>query len=299
MSRNGCYDLATNNEGEWTVNGRFVRTRLQEYLKDRTMSEVESWGSQVCPYCRCALNETAFKDCYDDNDAWHYDRHYVLAFCQRCSHWEFYGFEGGNKCMDIANTLLVASVATKFDKHLPTGCQAELAQALRRDPSRWHALPPNVMERFVADVFKANHRNCEVVHVGGPNDRGIDIIFIDDNQTKWLIQVKRRARPGKAEGFSTLQSVLGTLALAGERHGIIATCADYFSHQARIQAGRALAQGFTVALMDKGVLNRMLGAMIPRSPWTDFFADSSVSNLDEGVRVHFLGADVQTRLFDS
>jgi hypothetical protein len=284
--------------GEWAVNGRVARVRLHAYLNDRTMGDVESWGAQVCPYCGCALNEMPFEDVSDGNDTWHYDRHYILAFCQRCSHWEFNGFEGGNKCMDSSSTLMAASVAAKFDERLPLGCSSELAQALRRDPKRWHGLSPDVMERFIADVFKANYRNCEVIHVGGPNDRGIDIIFIDDNQTKWLIQVKRRQRSGKAEGFATLQSVLGTLALEGERHGIIATCADYFSHQARQHARRASAKGFTVELMDKGVLDRMIGALIPRSPWIQFFADPSVSCVDEEVRLHFLGEDVQLSIFD-
>ncbi|WP_159078674.1 restriction endonuclease, partial [Klebsiella aerogenes] len=63
------------------------------------------------------------------------------------------------------------------------------------------------METLVTDIFKANYRHCEVKHVGGPGDLGIDVLFIDDNDTKRLIQVKRREHPKRAEGFSTLQSI--------------------------------------------------------------------------------------------
>jgi hypothetical protein len=145
--------------------------------------------------------------------------------------------------MDAARAVLATSVAAKFTTDLPLSCSVELAQHLRRYPESWHSLPPKSLERLVADLFRANHKACEVIHIGRPGDRGIDVIFIDDNNTTWLVQVKGRSRPGRSEGFSTLQSILGTLALEGKRHGIIATTADYFSRQAHQECRRARQQG--------------------------------------------------------
>jgi hypothetical protein len=106
------------------------------------------------------------------------------------------------------------------------------------------------METLVADIFRANYQHSEVMHVGRPGDRGIDVIFIDSACTKWLIQVKRRARVRTSEGFATLQSLLGTMALEGERHGMIVSTAHSFSYQARQAQRRARQQGYVIELYD-------------------------------------------------
>ena len=37
---------------------------------------------------------------------------------------------------------------------------------IRQDPYRLHFVNPKRFEKFVADVFRANYTNAEVVHVG-------------------------------------------------------------------------------------------------------------------------------------
>jgi hypothetical protein len=114
-------------------------------------------------------------------------------------------------------------------------------------------------------------------------------VFVDDNERRWLIQVKCRANPRKSEGFSTLQSVLGTLALEGERHGMIVTNADSFSYQARQERLRARNRGFVVELVDKGLLDRMVGALLPSAPWADLFQHEALGYIDTEVRSAFIG----------
>jgi hypothetical protein len=290
------FDIAITGEDGWLINGVDAEPDVLAYLNERTMG-YDLWDSLLCPYCRCALGQKRFEDRALSEDQWHYNREYVLLFCNRCRHWEFEGTEGGSKCMDGSNGVVASSVAAKFAEQLPAGCHSELAQHLRRRPDAWHSLSPSAMEYLVSAIFRANHSHCEVVHVGRPGDCGVDVIFVDSENTRWLIQVKRRAKPRKAEGFSTLQSILGTLALQGERHGIIATCADYFSHQARRERERARRQGFIVEFFDKGVLNRMIGALLPADPWRELFTCPSLSYLDSEVRMYFGGDPAQLNLF--
>lgn len=189
--------------------------------------------------------------------------------------------------MDPVFLMSAASVAAKFSTEVPQGCSEELAQHLRRNPSLWHCLEPARLETLVRDIWKANHRHCEVKHVGGPGDLGVDVLFVDDNERRWLIQVKRRSKANKAEGFSTLQSILGTLALQGERYGIIVSTADYFSYQAKREAENAAKQGFTIKLLDKGILDRMVGALLPRAPWLSLFDHPDVTDVIKDLRANF------------
>ena len=283
------FDLATSGIGSWLINGQETSDDTSDYLYDRTADEVQSWGSPICLYCKASLDATEFEDIAADDDEWHNNRCYVLQMCRRCAYWEFQGFEGGNRCMDFSQAILVAAVAAKFLNKLPDGCSEELAQHLRRNPMRWHDLSPTRMETLVTDIFRANYQHSEVIHVGAPGDRGVDILFVDSNGVRWLIQVKRRAKPNKAEGFSTLQSILGTLTLEGERHGMIVSTADHFSSQAKQEVERARQRGYIVELLDKGILDRMIGALLPQMPWQELFAHPSLKHIGEDVQQHFIG----------
>lgn len=259
--------------------------------------EIEEWRFTSCPYCNCKARHVGFSDIQDGNETWHNNREYALCYCPTCLHWEFRGSEAGNMCMDPSQAIMASSVLARFDDHLPEACSEELSLFLRRFPAKWHELSPRRMETLVADIFRANYKHCEVVHVGKPGDRGIDVVFVDDHNKRWLIQVKRRSKPKKAEGFATLQSVLGTLALEGERHGMIVSTADYFSYQARKESVRARQQGFVVELIDKGILDRMIGALLPIAPWRSLFGHPSLKHLENDVRLKFGGDESQTDLF--
>lgn len=294
--RQSLFDIATHETSDWLVNGEPVDEHVGEHLNDKTSLEIPSWGSSACPYCKSTLRPVDFTDVIDGNEVWHNNRLYASQRCARCAYWEFHGTEGGNKCMDSNQTVLVASVAAKFDRGLPDGCSNELAQHLRRNPTLWHHLSPKRMETLVADIFRANYQHSEVLHVGRPGDRGIDVVFIETTGIKWLIQVKRRERANKAEGFATLQNILGTLILEGERHGIIVSTADSFSYQARQAKRKALDQGYVVELYDKGVLDRMIGVLLPQVPWRDLFGHPALEHIADDIRRHFWGPEFDGQL---
>lgn len=286
----GTFDIATAWDGAWKINGQKAKRLTKKYLNrkfDTGIGHLDLKPAANCPYCCHVLRHKSHRQYEGDGDKYikiedepEYDmlsRHYILSACSYCSYWILSGYEPATACMDPTILLSAASVTTKFSTSSPHGVSEELAQHLRRNTDLWHQLSPHRMETLVADIFKANYQQCEVVHVGGPGDLGIDVLLVDDNKEKRLIQVKRREKPNKAEGFSTLQSILGTMALHGERHGIIVTTADYFSFQAKREVKNAAKQGYLVELVDKGILNRMVGKLLPHSPWQAVFSHSDAS----------------------
>jgi hypothetical protein len=160
---------------------------------------------------------------------------------------------------------------------LPKPCAGEIGQFLRRRPDYFHDIAPRLLERFVADVFKANYRECEVLHVGKSGDWGVDVIFVDASQKEWLIQVKRRTRPDSSEPFSTVQALAGTLTIHGKLHGIVVSTADHFSAQACQAAKRLAKQRYRVKLYDRGILNRMISPVLPSTPWASALRKFSVT----------------------
>lgn len=263
MARDPAFEVASWNGDAWRLNGRRLRGAVCDYLDDRSGSGVPS--QTECQICS-AQNLT--KDFIDlaTSEAWHNNRQYYLAICSRCAHWELVGYEGGNRCMDDQVLMVASSVTAKFHPDLPRDCSAELAQHLRQNPNLWNALTPRRLEILVADIFRANYGNAEVIHVGGPGDRGIDVVLVDARDTEWLVQVKRHARGG-AEGFATLQSIVGTLTLEGKRHGIVVSTATTFSYQARRAQGKANQLGYMIKLIDRGKLDRLVGQLLPAIPW--------------------------------
>ena len=230
---------------------------------------------RMCPMCGQALGRAHQIEWEDGGDGV-FDRELHVLVCANCAYW-FYC-----NCVNIGPSLHGCPCATKatsrlpclrrFERQLPEGCAAEIAQHLRREPSGWHAIDPNQFERFVADVFRANHQAAEVVHVGKPSDGGVDIYFVDAGE-EWLIQVKRRESPTAAEGVGTLRSLLGTLVLEDSTRGMIVTTADHFTYQAKLAKEKAESVGFRVLLHDRGILNRMLNKVMPDRPWLRFVRD--------------------------
>ena len=295
------FDLATAWDNDWVINGKRAKSRVREYLNDSVPEQLDYGPSGFCPYCSKTLTHKFYKQ-FSNKDRGPGDefltRHYFLERCLNCSYWGIKGYEGSMACMDPVFLMSAASVTAKFSTASPHGCSEELAQHLRRKPELWHCLAPTRLETLVADIFKANHKHAEVKHVGGPGDLGVDVLFIDDNSTKWLIQVKRREKPNKAEGFETLQNILGTLALQGERHGIIVSTADHFSFQAKREVKNAAKQGFQIELIDKGILNRMVGPLLPRHPWKEVFMHPELTKMMGDIQNSFLRLYENTVVMD-
>ena len=290
-----AFDSYVHADWVWRVNGKRASKRKEGHLTDLIQSDegidllTTPWTAAIpCDYCQTPMETPGFRRESPEPEEWHVDRCYNLAHCPYCCHWKFRASESTNKCMDAPTSVIAESVARKFDAALPEGCTTELAVHLRQSSSLWHSIEPRRMERLVADLFRANYGQVEVIHVGKPGDLGIDILFVDAGNAEWLIQVKRRESPESVEGFETLQRLLGTLVLEGKLRGIIATTAKRFSRQLLKQKRRAESRGFIIELLDRGKLDRMLNPMLPKRPWLELMNADYFWALDAEVRSHFI-----------
>jgi len=239
-----------------------------------------------CLFCGSPLKTFERLDCDDLEIAW--EREYLnkgaLEFCDNCSYWRFHHVKtelyGSRGVLGFHNYASYISKLREYDQ-LPEGCLTEIAQQLRMNAHHWHLISPLRLEQLVADIFKANYESAEVIHVGKPDDGGVDVLLVDSDARKCLIQVKRREKPNSAEGVSTVRNLLGTMLLENSAYGIVVSTADHFTYRAYQAAGRASEYGMTVNLVDRGLLNRMLDPLLPDRPWLDIidqhfpdFADS-------------------------
>ena len=158
----------------------------------------------------------------------------------------------------------------KFDPRAPEGCMQELAMYLRQNPNHWGSIDPTSLEKIVAEIWRQNYAHSDVLHVGRPNDGGVDVLFVDSNSRQWLIQVKRRKSSKLGEGVSTLRNLLGAMQLQGTSLGVVVSTADHFTHYAIEASKKMAAMGTTVELVDRGKLDRMLQGFHPAFPWMDF-----------------------------
>ena len=220
-----------------------------------------------CDYCSTKLLKIE-----DEISGERSRRDYSLWYCKYCRFWQARVYSdplGG--CMPPPDHLAYVSKLREFDTSLPDGCSEELASYIRRHPNFWHSMDPTHFERLVADVFQANYRNAEVIHVGRPKDGGVDVLFVDAEREEWLIQAKRRESPKYSEKVDTIRNALGTMVVNGKQNGIVVSTAQKFSRYA-IQETVAAKEGpyrMRVELVDKSILNRMLDPILPDRPWFD------------------------------
>lgn len=184
----------------------------------------------------------------------------------------------------------------EFDNDLPEYCSSELASYLRQNPRKWHQYEPKRLEKLVADIFRANYHEAEVVHIGKPDDGGVDILFIDSTNQQHLIQVKRRIQEDSAEGVSTIRNLIGAMVLKEAIRGIVVSTADHFTLRAQQAAKKAQYLGLYIQLVDRGILNLMLDPVLPDRPWLEV-----VRNHDREIAyilAQRVPSDYQLRLFD-
>lgn len=285
------FDLVLNENWEWYVNDKRIKRKHHESLGDEFYNH-SNLAIEACPFCKIPMKRNWHSQRDKPDDDFEYEK-FILKFCIKCAYWKFSGLESSQQCMDSPTNIIASSLAAKFEKNTPDGCSSELAQYIIRNPHFLNEIRPQRLETLVADIFKQNHKHCEVRHVGGPGDLGVDVLFIDNEKTKWLIQVKRREKAEKPEGFSTLQSILGTLLLADEKHGIIVSTSGSFSRPLEKQRGVALEKGYVVKLIDKSLLTQMVGSLVPNTPWKQFFLESPASANLKKVRDKFLSIKLE------
>ena len=249
-------------------NDLFVNDR--QIIDDTKHDTIFEWigrdfyGINACPFCNSTL---MCADFHEETDEWPYvgESAFVVE-CQNCGFWQSYWYGAQEDPPDCEWEGHISKLS-EFPEDIPEGCHKELAQYLKAHPDYWNQIKPSVLERLVADIFRANYWNSEVMHVGKPNDGGVDVLFVDSGKKKWLIQVKGRESPNVSEGVSTLRNLLGVLLLEGTKYGIVVSTADHFSYWAFKTREHALTKGYTIELIDRGKLKRLIGPLLPNRQW--------------------------------
>lgn len=247
---------------------------------------------EFCIYCSDRLIKVQDEE-YDDE---HLVRDYCVWYCRNCRFWQSRVYSdpyGG--CMPGPDNWAYISKLREFASDLPDGCSSELASFIKRHPNFIYSCDPTRFEKVVADIFRANFKNSEVLHVGKPDDGGVDILMVDGQAQQWLIQVKRRTSHGASEGVATVRNMLGAMILEGTPRSIIVSNANQFSLRAQQAVARAEEAGLTVRLIDKGILNRMVDAALPDRPWLE-----PVRSIDPELAKQLaeqIPSDQQTRLW--
>lgn len=238
---------------------------LRAYVIDELKPRV------FCPFCaNSLLNYDGRIDDFSDDQK--FESVYSVAVCKKCGYWQFYEDAFLDRppsgYIPAWDWLLgAASEVRTFEKELPEGVEVELAQNLIFNPRIWHEIDPTRLEQLVAQIFKANYIDCEVIHVGKSHDGGKDVIFIDSGKNQWLIQVKRREKENSTEGVNTLRCLLGTMVHDETKYGIIVSTANHFTSALIKEQKKYESLGFHIKLIDRGVLNEIVGQHLPTRPW--------------------------------
>ena len=149
---------------------------------------------------------------------------------------------------------------------------AGVAVAVARFRGRWprlrrplalenpHLMNPGQFEEYLASLCKRD--GCSRVQVvGGANDHGADVLYVDPRGRRGLIQAKRYA-PGNSVGNEHVQIVNGTYRDAhGCAHAAIVTT-SHFTQPAQVFAKRV-----GIALLDDERLNRWARGYVNAAPW--------------------------------
>jgi hypothetical protein len=237
-------------------------------------------AEDACPYCGRDLRRSYHS--WGDVPEGLNCREWTLIHCPGCAFWQFFGKHGLlNDFPSRVYWEAHIAKARSFTVSLPAGCEHELAQALRRNPSHWALLDPRRLETYVAEILRANYAPCDVTHLGRPGDGGVDILFIDSEMQQWVVQVKRRARRS-SEPVDTLRNLLGVMYADGRLRGIVVSTADHFTYRSYELQRKVAQKGCIIELVDRGKLDLMLSPLIPRRPWAGLQYEYD-GDLDEGL----------------
>jgi hypothetical protein len=250
-----------------TLNGQVLP---DDELSDIAIDWITNSLAQVtvCSFCSTKLCRAGISEIIEPKEEWR--EVCTVAECPHCGHWyaDWYQDLGqGVYGCPTAEWEAHISKLSEFSKQLPEGCHRELAQHLRANPDLWCSLSAAQLEKLVAEIFRYNYQSSEVIHVGRPGDGGVDVIFVDSGSRRWLIQVKRRMIATASEGVETIRNLLGVMVIEGTRYGAVVSTADHFTYQAFNARQTVHDKGYTIWLVDRGRLDRLVEPLLPNREW--------------------------------
>jgi hypothetical protein len=168
--------------------------------------------------------------------------------CHSCGWWDLlYDGKradevGGNHVRKVIRSAVLKCFDVKGSE-LPVEI---LREALARRPNLLNEIQPRKMEELACSVF-SDFYDCEVVHCGGPNDEGFDLVVIVSDHPI-VIQVKRRENYSKAEPVSTVVHFVGAMMFQDRRRGMVVTTSGRYSKAAKQKAELAVTKNMVDSL---------------------------------------------------
>jgi restriction system protein len=173
-----------------------------------------------CDFCNSVLI------LYNGHDHGFYYHHATvdLKFCMSCGWWiyqHFYESAAGGP----TNWYFIKGTIKKFDiASVNTPCSI-LGEYLSKNFSDIQIIPPRKLEELVASIFR-EHFYCDVEMTKKTRDGGYDLVAINTEKQKMLVEVKRY-RSDRKIGVSLIREMLGVLIYNNVSHGIIVTTSSF------------------------------------------------------------------------
>jgi restriction system protein len=173
-----------------------------------------------CHFCNIEMTVVPELGGGDSND-------YVLL-CPLCGFWfghgtRFEGPTGGRGVISRIRKEPLTSLNIPVDSLL-RNLNSHPDYLLRINPYK----AEEVVTRLLADAL-----NCEVYHLGGRKDRGIDAYVLSNDEMKTIIQVKWHEDMRKAESVKVVKELAATLLEHGVPSGILVTTRRDLSQPAK------------------------------------------------------------------
>lgn len=157
---------------------------------------------------------------------------------------------------DVCNDGHVAAIGGVLDHYNVDSKQVPvevLEHELRKRPHLFRHVNPTKMEKLVGSILR-DVFDCDVVHLGGAGDGGIDLLLLHADDPI-AVQVKRRQSASSAEGVAPIRELLGAALLGRYKHALFVTTAPRFSPAAKDAARLAteidLVSSFELCDLDK------------------------------------------------
>ncbi len=283
---NWCYD--TGDTGTYTIKNTSAFPKQHGAVDDvgnRIRDTADYFRTRKCQYCATAVHQSTeashtTKELIED---------YAVINCPACGWWIVKGrrthvletmpemdFSPAEYYLASKDTFF-EGIVYKFD----IGNTAESLRALRhavvRGKKDLRHMAPRTLELLVGSVFR-DFFDCQVRHIGGPGDGGIDLLLISGD-CPTVVQVKRRTTGQQKEGVQVVRELLGTMLLEDVNKGIIVSTATDFSPPAKLAARIATERrGVRVSLFNQDRLRDTLCLTEPQEkPWL------SVNAVREGI----------------
>jgi len=185
-----------------------------------------------CKYCSSPLGPPRSRDVNERSAL--YRRGGCFFVCERCGWWHGRTIRNHVSETLVSRTVKTTQVYEAILKSFPVDSLEiptdELRRHLDKHPVDLSRIAPTKLELLLQSVYR-DFFACEVRHVGGPGDRGIDL-YVIDAEVPFIVQVKRRGNTAIAESVATVRELLGAMIENGVYSGHIVTTAQRFSPRA-------------------------------------------------------------------